>query len=106
MLQSNTRFVFTLLLIAMFVVGAGLYAISTALAKLAHSPPVPWPQRIDDSATDLPLEAKIEMIERLGLIGARWCEEILQQADTEEDDPTLRRVIAFALADCRQAAMR
>ena len=105
LLQSNARLVFTLLLAALFVAGAGLYAIGVAMSRLAFAPQVPWPQRLDDSATELTTEEKIELIERLGLVGAPWCEEILKQADTEENDPTVRRAIAFALADCHQAAM-
>ena len=100
MLLSSASFILTLLLAALFIAGAGLFAISFALAHLAHSPQVPWPQRIDDSAVNLSAEDKVELIERLGLIGAHWCEEILKQADTEEDDPAIRRAIALALSDC------
>lgn len=101
MLLSNPP----LTLALVFLIGAALYAIGLALPGRVLAPQVPWTQRIDDSAVDLDANAKIELIERLGLIGAPWCEEILKQADTEEDEPTIRRAIAFALADCRQAAM-
>ena len=104
MLLSSTSFIFALLLGALFIAGAGLVAISFALARLANSPQVPWPQRIDDSASELSAHEKIELIERLGLVGAHWCEEILHQAETEEDDPAIRRAIAFALGDCSAAA--
>lgn len=87
-----------------FLIGIALFAISYAFTGQILAPPVPWPQRIDDGAVGLDQNEKIEMIERLGLVGSDWCEEILRQADTEEDDPTLRRAIAAALADCRQSA--
>ncbi|MDP9019169.1 MAG: hypothetical protein M3N19_12720 [Candidatus Eremiobacteraeota bacterium] len=90
-------------LIGLFLLGFALVRISYALPGAIQAPPVPWPQRIDDSAIDLDQQAKIELIERMGLIGAPWCEEILKQADSEESDSTLRRAIAFALADCHQA---
>ncbi len=95
----------TLTLALVFLIGAALYAIGLALPGRVLAPQVPWPQRIDDAAVELDANAKIELIERLGLIGAPWCEEILKQADTEEDEPTIRRAIAFALADCKQAAL-
>ena len=90
----------------MFLIGAALYAIGLALPGRIQAPPAPWPLRIHDLAVELDRETKIELIERLGLIGAPWCEEILHQAETEEDDPTLRRAIGFALADCKQAQLR
>ena len=99
MLPNNWAFTFALL----FLIGVALFAIGLALPGKIQSPPAPWPLRIDDTAIDLDRDAKIALIERLGLIGAPWCEEILKQADTEEDDSTVRRAIAFALSDCRQA---
>ena len=87
-----------------FLIGVALFAIGYAFTGQILAPQVPWPQRVDDSAVGLDQNAKIEMIERLGLVGSDWCEEILKQADTEEDDPTIRRAIAAALADCRQAS--
>lgn len=92
-------------LVGLFLLGLALVAISYALPGRIQAPPVPWPQRIDDSAIDLDPQSKMELIERLGLIGAPWCEEILKQADSEESEPTLRRAIAFALADCHQAML-
>ena len=97
-----SNWTFTLALI--FAIGAALYAIGLALPGRVGAPVAPWPLRIDDGALDLDTDAKIELIERLGLVGAPWCEEILRQADTEENEPTLRRAIACALADCKQAA--
>lgn len=100
MLSNNWAFTFAVV----FLIGVALFAIGLALPGKIQSPQAPWPLRIDDSAVDLDREAKIALIEHMGLIGAPWCEEILKQADTEEDDSTVRRAIAFALADCRQAA--
>lgn len=100
MLSSNWGFSFA----AVFLIGVALFAIGLALPGKVQAPQVPWPLRIDDSAVDLDAAAKIALIERMGLIGSPWCQEILKQAETEEDDSTVRRAIAFALADCRQAA--
>jgi len=86
-----------------FLIGAALYASGLALPGKVLAPQVPWPQRIDDAAAELPREAKIEMIERLGLIGVRWCEEILQQADTEENDLARNRVRSCRLPAGRDA---
>lgn len=99
MLSNNWAFTFALV----FLIGVALFAIGLALPGKIQSPQAPWPLRIDDTAVDLDSDSKIALIENLGLIGAPWCEEILKQADTEEDDSTVRRAIAFALSDCRQA---
>lgn len=92
-------------LAVVFLIGVALFSIGVALPGRIVSPQAPWPLRLDDSATALDSPAKIELIERLGLVGSPWCEEILRQADSEEGDPTIRRAIAFALADCKQAAL-
>lgn len=101
LLSSNWGFSFAVV----FLIGVALFAIGLALPGTIQSPHAPWPLRIDDTAVDLDTGAKIALIENLGLIGSPWCQEILKQAQSEEDDPTVRRAIAFALADCRQAAV-
>lgn len=97
MLLSNPGFTLALV----FLIGVALYAIGVALPGRIQAPPAPWPLRLDDSAVELDKEAKIGLIERLGLVGLPWCEEILLQAETEENDAAVRRAIAFALAECR-----
>ncbi|MDQ6930003.1 MAG: hypothetical protein M3126_04980 [Candidatus Eremiobacteraeota bacterium] len=101
MLQSSLG----VTLAVVFLIGVALFSIGVALPGRIASPQAPWPMRLDDSATGLDNAAKIELIERMGLVGSAWCEEILRQADSEEGDPTVRRAIAFALADCKQAAL-
>jgi len=64
---------------------------------------VPWTQRVDEGASDLDEHARAELIERLAIIGAPWCETILLQARNEETDAVLQRAITPALADCREA---
>ncbi len=98
MLLSNPGFTLGLV----FLIGVVLYAIGVALPGRIQAPPAPWPLRLDDCAVGLDSEAKIGLIERLGLVGLPWCEEILMQADTEENEPAVRRAITLALSECKQ----
>jgi hypothetical protein len=92
------------ILAAVFLVGLALFALGLALPEKRRSD-VPWPQRVEPTALDLDEPARKELIERLGIIGAPWCETILLQAQGEESDPLMQRAIASALADCREAAV-
>lgn len=92
-----------LALAVVFVLGLVLFALGMALPA-KQSAYIPWTQRVDDSALNLDDRSRIELIERLGIIGAPWCETILVQARNEESDPLIQRAITSALADCREAS--
>ncbi|HTU82650.1 MAG TPA: hypothetical protein VMF61_11005 [Candidatus Acidoferrales bacterium] len=42
-------------------------------------------------------ELRVDMIERLGLLGEPWCEDALRAASHEERDPHVSEAIAAAL---------
>lgn len=56
-----------------------------------------WLQGLGMSDDDLDAEAKIDMIERLGLIGEPWCIEALRAALNQESDLAVKAAIAAAL---------
>ncbi|MFN2528663.1 MAG: hypothetical protein ABR584_08090 [Candidatus Baltobacteraceae bacterium] len=64
-------------------------------------PEISWAQRIDRTAVHLTASEKIQLIDRLGLIGQAWCESILLQAEYEEGESAVVASIALALADCQ-----
>jgi hypothetical protein len=41
---------------------------------------------------------RIDFVERLALVGAPWCVEVLHAAQRDERDPSVRKAIQMALA--------
>jgi hypothetical protein len=48
---------------------------------------------------DAPLDvaSRIDMVERLAIVGQPWCVDVLTTAAREEDDPRVSEAIAVAL---------
>jgi len=73
---------------------------------LAERPPAPakpamWPCMLDMDAADLPLDDRLALVKRLGLIGDDWCAPILSRAMREESDPRMLDALAEALQASR-----
>lgn len=73
-----------------------------AAAEPAAEPPILWPLRLDESATDLDAATRLDLIERMGTVGGKWGAEILVQAAIEEREPDLRDAVLAALIECAQ----
>jgi hypothetical protein len=56
-----------------------------------------WPCLVDETLTQTDAPLRIDMIERLALLGNTWSRDVLQQAEAEERDPAVRRAIETAL---------
>ena len=77
---------------ALFLVGAALFAAGTWLTRRqlpqTAAPPataITWTQAV--SGTDsLPWELRLDLIERLAIVGQPWCADMLTLALAEETD--------------------
>lgn len=84
----------------LFAVGLLLFAIGTALVRSAREPAaarIEWPALIDPELGELESSVRLELIERLALVGTNWSAHVLDRAAHEERDPALREAIARAL---------
>jgi hypothetical protein len=95
------------LLAGVFVAGAVLFGLGnrmTARARKASSNGVLWTQAVAPAgASTLDLAMRVDMIERLALLGEPWCVEILKQAAREERDPRIVATLASVLPAFGQA---
>jgi HEAT repeat protein len=64
-----------------------------------------WPREFN-GAGQLDDDARLRLIEDLGLIAAPWCVSLLMRAYDEETRPTHVRAVLRALGACRDAAAR
>jgi hypothetical protein len=91
----------------LFASGAILFAVSTILvqarsidAKDAAS--ATWLAAAGiDAPESCDAAARIELVERLALVGAPWCAEVLRAAWREERTPSVRKAIRKALRAIR-----
>jgi hypothetical protein len=86
-----------------FVVGLLLYGIGTSMLRSlrVHNGDrkgVTWPQLVDESLTSANSDLRLDLVERLGIIGQPWCDDILRQAVQQESDSKVREAILRALA--------
>ena len=104
-------------IIVAFVVGLLLYGIGTSMLRSSREPApvsapvrtpartrVAWPRLVDDSLTDTDPELRLDLVERLSIIGEPWCVEILRHAGETEDDPDVKSAISVALSQLRPSA--
>jgi hypothetical protein len=91
-----------------FVVGLLLYGIGTSMlrSQRAQSPnvkAVTWPRLVDESLNDADPQLRLDIVERLGIIGEPWCADILHQAMEQEDDAGVKSAISSTLSSLRTA---
>ena len=100
MLSSNPALA---IFAGLFLVGAALFAFGTWLTRRpvgvaqeeAH-PAITWTQELA-GAEQLPWELRMDMIERLAIVGRPWCVELLKLALEEESDNVVRDAAERAL---------
>jgi hypothetical protein len=106
LLSSNPGAV---VLLAVFAVGAIFFATGTLLVRrtrtaesasalVTQTPPANiWAQTL--AGVDEPVDApiRIDMIERLALLGEPWCAQILERAREQDTDPHVREAADAAL---------
>lgn len=85
-----------------FVVGLLLLGISSAMLRSVREetpaePAISWPRLIDDSLSGAGVQLRLDMIERLSIVNSEWSRGILQRAQVEETDPSVRGAIDLAL---------
>lgn len=85
--------------LALFLVGAIVFVIGTMLARekrahlvesqatVAHVEPEPLPD----------VETRIDMVERLAMVGQPWCVDQLDKIRTEDPDESVREAADAAL---------
>lgn len=87
-----------------FIVGVLLFGISTSMLRSSRDESAPviatapaWPQLVDDSLTGAGRQLRLDMVERLSIIGEPWCVDVLRAAMAQERDATVRSAITDAL---------
>ncbi|HVS45547.1 MAG TPA: hypothetical protein VMS32_02670 [Verrucomicrobiae bacterium] len=85
-----------------FAVGAIVFGIGTSLLRGRRSDgqsTLPWMAALGDERAYEPAE-RIELIERLAMVGQPWCVELLTRAADEEGNARVRRAAREALLRC------
>ncbi len=85
-----------------FVVGLLLYGIGTSMLRSLHiqngnGTTASWPRLVDESLTNADRQLRLDIVERLSIIGEPWCVDILRQAMKDENDADIRSAISNAL---------
>lgn len=90
-----------------FALGTGLVVVGTLLVRnerrieplelpepvvVERHPELTWTQTLVDPGTELDAQTRIDMLTRLALLAQPWCTPIVQQALSEERDPSVREV--------------
>jgi hypothetical protein len=85
-----------------FAVGLLLFGIGTAILRSVREEEqgvyVTWPRLVDDALANADRGLRLDMIERLSLIGSNWSRDVLARAKAEERDPAILSAIESALA--------
>ena len=82
-------------------------AVTAPPAVEAPAPaPITWPQQFQNGEAPLEHDARLRLIDDLGLIGAAWCVPLLTRAYEEETDAGVQRAVLRALDACRDASAR
>jgi hypothetical protein len=91
-----------LVLVAAFLVGAVLFAFGTVLVRrsevrvpaaesgIADRQAVPWTAELAGTNEALSRELRVDMVERLAMIGEPWCRDVLERACTHDPDAMVR----------------
>lgn len=84
-----------------FVVGLLLFGISSSILRSERQTPPStepgWPKLVDESLAQSDKQLRLDMIERLGIVGTGWSQNILEQARHEERDPEVLSAIERVL---------
>jgi hypothetical protein len=93
-------------IVVAFVVGLLLYGIGTSMLRSLRvqngdRKTVTWPRLVDESLTNANRNLRLDLVERLSIIGQPWCADILRQALEEESDGSIKAAITNALSASR-----
>lgn len=88
--------------------GLLLFGISSSMLRTAREqnppeskrPAPDWPKLVDESLAGANRQLRMDLVERLSIVGEPWCADVLRQALKEEDDIGVRSAISVALASC------
>jgi len=90
-----------------FLAGAGIFAAGTLMLRSAERGPslgITWTRAVIGDDKVLDAAARVEIVERLGLIGQTWCADALEEALGEERDARVRKAVERALRAVRENA--
>jgi hypothetical protein len=68
----------------------------------AAEPQIRWTKQFEPRSGALDDQARLRLINDLGMLRAPWCVPLLVQASEEETDPAHRVAAQLALARCRE----
>ena len=86
----------------------GVVSDPVPIDDFAHVPPaadepgIRWTKQFEPRSGALSDDARLRLINDLGMLRAPWCVPLLQQAFEEETDPAHRVAAQLALARCRE----
>lgn len=92
--SSTAALVFSLLIVlgaALWVIGGRMQRSSKAASTLT------WTHAVLESETPVDAPTRLDVIERLAMVGAPWCVAALESARAQERDRTLRDAADRAL---------
>lgn len=85
----------------MLGVGLALYGVGTILVRRSE-PPIQgvhsWTRGVIDSPEELDIATRLDMIERLALLGEPWGHALLLSARSHDADKTVRAAAKAALS--------
>ncbi len=96
-----------LVLVLLLATGAALYGLGTLLVRSANrEPPAepgaqPWTAAVAGTDDALDSATRIDMIERLALVGEPWCIAAIKAAAETDDDAPVRDAAARVLRALR-----
>jgi len=72
--------------------------VSSAMLRSAGRRQMTWPRLVDEDLANADAAMRLEMVERLALVGGEWSRGVLERALSEEDDIRVRAAIEASLA--------
>ncbi len=103
MFSNNPGF---LILLVVFAIGALFFTLGTAMVRRGraavpvaaiHDGATPWTAELAGTDDVLHVSLRVDMVERLAMLGEPWCVAMLQRARVEDGDATVRDAADAAL---------
>lgn len=95
LLSSNAL---TLTLVAVFIIGAILFVIGTMIARERQAHTIEAkPVNESQAEPKLDVAARMDMVERLAMVGQPWCVDQLDKIRREDPDESVREAADAAL---------
>lgn len=107
MLSNNPG---TLILVAVFAIGAVFFTVGTVMVRRSQrieaanpsmlepaAESAPWTAELAGTNEVLARELRIDMVERLAMIGEPWCAQLLERARSHDPDRSVRDAADNAL---------